>query len=141
MVEDGFGASSANEHPITSLTEIMEEQCPIYMAMGMSYDEYWNGELERVKFYRKAFKFKKKQDNEKLWLQGAYIYKALEAIYPLFNAWADGVEVQPYVEYPFPLDAEEQKAQNTEKAKAEMERMRTYMETKLNTVKAKQKGE
>lgn len=132
--------SSATVRPIVTLTETMEEQCPIYMAMGMSYDEYWNGEVDRAKFYRKAFKLKKKQENEKLWLQGAYIYKALQAIYPLFNAWADGAEVQPYMEYPLPLDAEEQKAQETEKAKAEMERMKAYMETKLETVQAKKKG-
>lgn len=118
----------------------MEEQCPIYMAMGMSYDEYWNGELERAKFYRKAFELKKKQDNEKLWMQGAYIYNVLQDIYPLFNAWAEGAEVQPYMEFPLPLDEEERKDQETAKAKEEMERTRTYMETKLNAA-PKKKGE
>ena len=141
MVEDDFGASSTKERPKVTLTEILEEQCPIYMAMGMSYDEYWNGELERAKYCRETFKLKKKQDNEKLWLQGAYIYRALEAIYPLFNAWADGVEVKPYMEFPLPLDTEEKKMQETEKAKEEMERMRTYMETKLEMAKARKRKE
>ena len=126
--------------PSLTFTEIMEEQCPLYMAMGMSYDEYWNGEMERAKFYREAFKLKKKQDNEKLWLQGAYIYNVLHDIYPLFNAWAEGAEVQPYMEFPLPLDEEERKAQETAKAKEEMERTRTYLETKLNAV-SKTKGE
>ena len=141
MVEDSFGTSSTRERPKIKLTEIMEEQCPIYMAMGMSYDEYWNGELERAKFYRETFKLKKKQDNEKLWLQGAYIYNALQDIYPLFNAWAEGVEVKPYMEFPLPLDAEEQKSQEIAKAKEDMERTRAYMETKLEMAKARDRKE
>jgi hypothetical protein len=65
----------------------------------------------------------------------------LEAIYPLFNAWADGVEVKPYMEFPLPLDAEEKKMQETEKAKEDMERMRTYMETQLERAKTRDRKE
>lgn len=48
----------------------------------MSYDEYWRMDCELVRAYRKAYEYRQEYDNSQLWLQGLYIYKAIEAQRP-----------------------------------------------------------
>lgn len=70
--------------PLT-FTEQFEAQCPFYLSIGMTYDEYWYGSADRVIYYRKAYKMKQKRNNDLAWLNGRYVYDALKAIVPAFN--------------------------------------------------------
>ena len=54
-------------------SEVFEELCPQYMSIGMTYDEFWNGDVSIVKFYRKAEELRYKRQNQALWLQGMYM--------------------------------------------------------------------
>lgn len=140
MVEDEFGNPSTTEPVVRQkvlFTELLERQCPIYMAMGMTYDEYWNDDVEKAVYYRRAFKLKKKQKNHWLWLQGAYVYRILQNIYPLYNAWAQA-QPEPYLDFPIPLDAQEEKETENERMKRQMMEMQDYMERQMAR---QQKGE
>ena len=48
----------------------------------MSYDEYWRMDCELVRDYRQAYEYKQEYDNSQLWLQGLYVYRAIEAQRP-----------------------------------------------------------
>lgn len=48
------------------------------MALGMGFDEYWNCSPKRYRAYRKAHELKNEQRNQEMWLQGFYVYKAIE---------------------------------------------------------------
>lgn len=100
-----------------SYHEIAENLCPDYMAMGMTYDEYWNGDPEMVTFFRKASELKRKDKNYELWLQGLYIYEALGNISPLFHDWIKDPKPIPYPKEPFPLTKEDK--ENRELREAE----------------------
>lgn len=54
--------------------------CPVYMAYGMTYDQYWFGDPWMVEFYRESYLLKKREKNEEAWLQGLYIYRAVRAV-------------------------------------------------------------
>ena len=56
---------------------MFEQQCPHYMSIGMSYDEFWNQDVSLVKAYRKADELRRRRQNEVLWLQGVYVREAL----------------------------------------------------------------
>lgn len=43
----------------------------------MSSEEYWNGDAELPKAYRKAFKMKQESVNHEAWLHGLYVYDAV----------------------------------------------------------------
>jgi hypothetical protein len=47
------------------------------MSLGMSYDEFWNQNVDMVRAYRKADEMKRRRENEILWLQGLYVRDAL----------------------------------------------------------------
>ena len=115
---DYFPTSKEGENsPSLSYDEILDKLCPDYMAMGMTYDEYWNGDPEMTKFFRKAYELKRKQKNYELWMQGKYIYEALGCISPLFHDWVKDPKPIPYLSEPFPLskkEADEQKLREEE---------------------------
>lgn len=68
--------------PPISYRKIFREHFPFYIHLGMTYDEYWRMDCELVRDYRKAYELKQEYDNSQLWLQGLYVYKALEAQRP-----------------------------------------------------------
>ncbi len=65
-------------------TEVFEECFPFYLAIGMSYAEYWEGDPKLAQYYRKAYRIKQEEINNNAWLQGLYIYDAMSTA--LYNA-------------------------------------------------------
>jgi hypothetical protein len=58
-------------------TEVFEECFPFYLAIGMSYAEYWEGDPKLAQYFRKAYCIKQEQFNNNAWLQGMYVYDAV----------------------------------------------------------------
>ena len=88
-------------------SEQFERVCPFYMSIGMSYDEFWNGDNELPKMYRKAHKLKLREANQLAWLQGAYVYAAISDLAPALKAFSKATP-RKYMEKPFGLDDEEE---------------------------------
>ena len=63
---------NSNNAPALSLVEQFDRLCPVYMAMGMSYSEYWDGDPWAVKAYRMAYEYRREMENESFYLQGMY---------------------------------------------------------------------
>jgi hypothetical protein len=110
-----------------SYQKIFEEQCPFYMSIGMSYDEFWFGKPERARYYRKACELKKKQLNEQLWLQGMYFFEAMCDVAPvLVTMPKKDAKIQPYSTEPYALTVKEQeereRRENERKQKKLLER-------------------
>ena len=103
-----------------SYTEQFEAQCPFYLSIGMSFDEFWNAEADRVVYYRKAYKMRQRRSNDLAWLGGRYVYYALSAVVPALRGLSKE-PVNPYLDEPYPYtkeDAEEyQRRKMTERAK------------------------
>lgn len=68
------------------MSDVFWEAYPYYIAMGMSEDEYWNGDAQACVAYRKAQEQRLKMQDLYAWRQGAYIYNALCAVAPYFNS-------------------------------------------------------
>lgn len=51
----------------------------MYMAYGMTYDQYWYGDPWMTRAYAQAYLLRRKIDNESAWIQGAYFYAAISA--------------------------------------------------------------
>lgn len=90
--------------------EVFEEACPQYLAMGMSYEQFWDGEADMVISYRKAYELKQQEVNNNAWLQGLYIWKALQCA-PLFvNGFVPkGAKIEPYFDKPIDFTPPEKK--------------------------------
>lgn len=81
----------------------------------MSYNEYWHGNPEKLKYYREMDKINQKRKNFELWLQGRYIYEAIICASPATNPLSKAKKCYPYPDSPFPMSKKE--AEEMEEAK------------------------
>lgn len=72
--------SPLREEPSFSQKEIFDELCPYYMAMGMTYAEYWQGSPRLAIVYRKKKEIEREEKNEWLWWQGYYNFVAVSTV-------------------------------------------------------------
>lgn len=95
------------------------------MAIGMSYDDFWNGDVCMVRAYRKADELRQRRENQAAWLQGMYIYGALCDVAPIFHAFAKkGTKPTPYTDEPYPITAAEIEERKIREARVREARMK-----------------
>jgi hypothetical protein len=123
------GCELLKEEPPTqekTYSQIFEESFPFYLAIGMSYVEYWEGDLKLAQYYRKAYRIKQEEFNNNAWLQGMYIYDAVSTA--LYNSMRGFGKSKPpakdYAKQPYELknkvksEVEKAKEIETEQEKA-----------------------
>ena len=91
----------------------------MYLAMGMTYEQYWDESPHLAVAFRKAYRLKREIDNEQAWLAGLYVYDAFAVC--MANAFSKrGAKKQDYFEKPidiFPLTEREKKRREQEELK------------------------
>lgn len=81
-------------------SDAFREVFPWYMAIGMSYDEFWNQDPYLAVYYREMHEFKRDEENQKQWWQGLYTYIAISTA--LSNIHLDGKKhkINQYLQEP-----------------------------------------
>lgn len=72
------------------------------MAMGMTYEQFWDGDVSAHKAYRKAKQLQTIEMNTAAWIQGLYIYEALLDVGQYTKAFSK-VKPRPYRDSPIDL--------------------------------------
>jgi hypothetical protein len=109
------------------------------MAMGMSYHEFWHGDYTQWKFIEEEYQIRKKEENEMIWLQGAYFYNAISAA--LANAFrGKGTPPAKYLEEPVRITPMTEDEKEAEKRK-QVEAFRASLEDLRRRFEAKHKRE
>ena len=119
---------------------MLEDGCPYFMAIGMTYDQYWHGDALMKRSFFKAHKILQKKLDEQMWLQGLYTYNALLAtVGNLFLE--EGHEPNRYPTEPFMEERDKEEAERLaeEKRAKEEERERLRLVAYLNQVMATRK--
>lgn len=90
--------------------EVFDEAFPQYLAMGMTDKQFWEEDCALVIPYRKAWKIKQEEQNRFAWLQGLYVYRALQSTPIVVYGFAKkGEKIEPYPGKPFDFDATPEK--------------------------------
>lgn len=105
----------------TSFTDIFEEVFPYYLAVGMTYEQFWYDPPELVIAFRRADEIKKRRVNEELWLAGIYTAEALAST--VGNMFSKGSKYQ-YPSEPKPITINEAKERQEREQKARMEQIK-----------------
>lgn len=114
-----------------SYTEIFYEYFPFYLAEGMSYDAFWNDDVDIVKYYRKAYKIRRDDINFAAYLQGKYVYDALLCVAPVLHPFSKTNKPHDYLDKPYELNDNVKRETPEDKEKTNYENgllmMRAYM--------------
>lgn len=112
------------EEPETaqSYGDIFDELFPDYLLMGMTPEQYWDGESSLKRAYRKAYKQRRRNEeiiaDRNAWLQGIYVRDAIDSLYVMVAGFTPkGTRAKPYPKLPrLEKEEQERKARNDRKA-------------------------
>ena len=136
-----------NELKNTGKQLTFKEACwsvfPSYLAIGMTYEQFWFGDVCLTQCYMEAFKLKQRLENEHAWLQGRYVYEAIGALVPVLHAFAkNGTKPNEYLKEPFPMSEQEikERKERDERLAYErgMQRMKALAESMNKKFKEKE---
>lgn len=127
--KEGAGGGKLRPCPLFAYTKAFNKVFPYYLAIGMTYEQFWEQDVELVKHYREAAKIKRDQDNLNAWIQGMYFYEALCDASPLFNANAKkGTKAKPYPKEPFDFYKDDKPEKKKEKEIKSDKKAKDFME-------------
>ena len=135
------GGGQASSLPLYTYTEKFYELFPYYLAIGMTPEQYWDGDCMLPKYYRQAEELRNEKRNQELWLQGMYIYEALCDVAPVLRAFAKtGTKPAPYSSKPYPLTEKQTRKNEEEKQRKLTEKGKRFMEAMAASINKKFKG-
>jgi hypothetical protein len=107
---------------------------PYYLSIGMTPEQYWDGDCTLVKYYRKAEEIRNEKRNQELWLQGMYIYEAICDVSPILHAFAKkGAKPHPYPTKPYPISEKQIRREREEKERKRAEKGKRFMEALMRS--------
>lgn len=96
------------------------------MALGMTYDDYWYGDVFKARAFLQADIERQKRTNETAWLFGAYVYNALNAT--VGNLFMDkNDEPNRYPSEPISFDEKQSEEKKLKEQEAERNRLVAYL--------------
>ena len=113
-------------------TDKFYEVFPFYLSIGMTPEQFWDGDPSLPKYYRKAHELQRKRRNEDMWLQGMYFYEALCDVSPVMNAFAKkGTKPHPYTDRPYSITRDDIAEDRKLREQREREKAKQYMLSKM----------
>lgn len=132
------GSERESSLPVFTYTERFNEYFPYYLSIGMTPEQYWEGDCELAKYYRKADEIRIERRNQELWLQGMYVYEAICDASPILQAFAKkGSKPFPYSDKPYALSDKQRKENSEAKEKATFDKGKKFMEAFMTQNNAK----
>ena len=105
------------EDETIDFVDLFNKQFPYFLSIGMTYEQYWQGDPYLTRFYREAEKMRFNRENQMMWIQGLYINNAVETV--VYNAWCRKNGEKAITYYDKPIDFNVQKNIEDEKKEAE----------------------
>ena len=143
MVSSSLSANEGGElhktrPSFSTYTEQFYEVFPYYLSIGMTYEQFWDGDPMLAKYYRQAEEIRNDRRNQELWLQGMYVYEAICDIAPILQAFAKkGTKAHPYPERPYAITEKQRKREAEEKERLNALKARRFMEALMASTNAR----
>lgn len=110
---------------------------PYYLVIGMTYEQFWDGDPSLVISYRRADELRRRRMNEELWLAGIYTSEALAST--VGNMFSK--QKYHYPSEPKPITRDELAERQERERQAKMEKIKAAFTAKALRVNAKKGAE
>lgn len=136
--QDGGGASASAPF---AYTNTFKEAFPYFLSIGMTYEQFWEDDVELTRYYRQAEEIRLDKINQELWLQGAYVYSAIGSMTPILRAFSKATKPEPYLEEPLPRTEKQIREIEERKFKEKEEEMKARLIGFANQMSTKKKAD
>lgn len=118
-----------------SYQEVFERDAPRFMSIGMTYDQYWHGDVRMTRAFVEADRLRQERSNAEAWLSGMYSYDALCcAIQNAFRKRSDPPSQYPGKPYDI-FPKKETKQEREAREEAERLQAKIYMQQMMRAGK------
>ena len=124
------GGSDSDTSTPDRYRDIFDKALPSYLAMGMTYDEFYKKDHTLVISYREAYKRRQEEKNTDMWLQGYYVYEAVARVAPLLIPFNQHPKAEAYLDKPIPLFDKGESIEEAQ-AKAVADKGLAYMQAQM----------
>lgn len=129
LLDNSFDDRKSDSHSPRTYSDVFYSKFPYYLSIGMTEEQYWDGDCTLTRYYRKADDLRTERVNREMWLQGMYIYDAVSRLSPILRSFAKkGTKAEPYPNEPYPLNQKSTEEVKEKKAKSSMDKGKRYME-------------
>ena len=136
------GGECNTRPPLLTYTEQFYEVFPYYLSIGMTYEQFWEGDPALPRYYRKAAEIQNERKNRELWLQGMYVYEAICDASPILHAFAKkGSKPHPYSDKPYALTEEQRERYAEEKERRIADKGKMFMQAFMAQTNKRFEGE
>lgn len=129
---DDYGVSQPTQ---IKYGEVFTTHFPYYLSIGMTEEQYWDGDNLLPRAFRKAEELRRDRQNSYLWLQGKYVYDAIYAMAPALQAMGGG-KPESYVNEPYPLTEAAVRERDEREQQRKMEERKAQMLAWMQRVNA-----
>ena len=109
------------------LSKEFDKICPYFISIGMTYEQFWYGDVSMTKAYLKANEIKERNEAIKtkwtIWEQGLYIYEALCDVSPILRAFSKAKKPLQYPEKPYEIERISKTKEQIEEEKKKKEEL------------------
>lgn len=133
MVSSSLSAPRGSERDSSlsrfTYAEKFHEQFPYYLSIGMTPEQYWEGDPAWARAFRKADEIRTERKNQELWLQGMYVYEAICDASPILHDFAKkGTKPHPYIDKPYAITEKQYERKKVDEEKATFDKGKRMME-------------
>ncbi len=113
------------------MSDMLDRVCAYYMAIGVSFDEFWNGDYTQLKYRIEANRLMLEERNREMWIQGMYVYDAVTTA--MYNANRGKKPQKEYMDKPIRITkpSEEEKEAEAQKILEQFKASLTAMTGRL----------
>lgn len=94
------------------------------MVYGMTYHQFWDGDVFAHKAYKKAYELRQEDLNANHWLQGRYVYDAIVAVAPILRAFSKARKPSEYNQKPYDITQAQRKRTEEDEERKRYERIK-----------------
>ena len=136
------GGERNSSPPFVTYTERFKELFPYYLSIGMTPEQYWDGDPEWARAFRKADELRMERKNQELWLQGMYFYEAICDASPILQGFAKkGTKPHPYADKPYPINEKQHERKKADVEKAKFDKAKKMMEAFMKANNSRLNGD
>ena len=118
------------------MSDMLDRVCAYYMAIGVSFDEFWNGDYTQLKYRIEANRLMLEERNREMWIQGIYVYDAVMTA--MYNANRGKKAQKEYMDKPIRITKQSEE-EKEEEAKNILEQFKASLSVMTGRLERREK--